>query len=121
MIVAFITYHLLHFTMGVTNPDEYNHHEFYTSEVYAANAQVDAKTLVGATTEVSESQTTPVLMKRHDVFKMVVLGFRQPVIAIAYMVFVILLGFHLSHAIQSCFQTLGVTGPKFTPKNGSRK
>jgi succinate dehydrogenase/fumarate reductase cytochrome b subunit (b558 family) len=56
-----------------------------------------------------------VLYERHDVYKMVIMGFRNPYISIFYIIAVILLGFHLSHAMQSFFQTLGMAGPRFTP------
>lgn len=114
MIFAFLTYHILHFTMGKTNPDHYDHHEFYADNAYTVEGNVSAEQL----NEIPEHcvNKSEVVMKRHDVYKMVVLGFRMPLISLAYVIGVVLLGFHLSHAIQSCFQTLGVTGPKFTPR-----
>lgn len=113
MIFAFLTYHIMHFTMGVTNPDDYSHHEYYTDNAYTVNQDASVEEL----NSMSEQSIVKkeVVMQRHDVYKMVILGFRNPVISLAYVIGVVLLGFHLSHAIQSCFQTLGVTGPKFTP------
>lgn len=52
---------------------------------------------------------------RHDVFTMVVLGFRHPLIATSYVVAVALLGLHLSHGLQSLFQSLGLRHPRYTP------
>ena len=52
---------------------------------------------------------------RHDVYKMVLTGFRDPAISIAYIIGVILLGFHLVHAIQSAFQTLGMNHARYFP------
>ncbi len=52
---------------------------------------------------------------RHDAYKMVITGFSKPVISIVYILAVFFLGLHLSHAIQSMFQTLGFSGPKLTP------
>ncbi|MFP4527998.1 MAG: succinate dehydrogenase cytochrome b subunit [Candidatus Kapaibacterium sp.] len=86
MIFAFLTYHLLHFTAGVTDPSIYGHVEHYGPQE---------------------------LFERHDVYWMVIQGFQQPVVSIVYIVGVILLGFHLSHAIQSMFQTLGFNHPKY--------
>ncbi len=46
---------------------------------------------------------------------MVIDGFKDPAVSIFYIIAVILLGVHISHAMQSMFQTLGLNGPKFTP------
>lgn len=113
MIAAFLTYHLLHLTAGVTNPDHYANHVFYPTKSYYSEEGKNAEQLNSLSAE-AES-LAPIVNERHDVYKMVVLGFREPLISIAYVIGVVLLGFHLSHAIQSAFQTLGVTGPKFTP------
>lgn len=76
MVLAFIIYHLLHFTFGVTHP-EFSH-------------LMDP-------------------LGRHDVYRMVVRGFQEPLIAIAYVVAMFLLCMHLAHGIASTFQSLGVT------------
>lgn len=125
MIFAFLTYHILHFTAGVTNPDEYNHHEVVVKETSALAQKVDPRILsqippnietttvngdtYAVTSEVKSATT------RHDVYKMVVLGFRNPIAALAYILGVCLLGFHLSHAVQSMFQTMGMNHPKYSP------
>jgi succinate dehydrogenase / fumarate reductase cytochrome b subunit len=44
---------------------------------------------------------------RHDVYRMMVLSFQQPVISIAYIVPIFFLCAHLSHGISSMFQSLG--------------
>lgn len=49
---------------------------------------------------------------RHDVYSMVVKGFQQPGISIAYIVCMALLWSHLSHAVSSVFQTLSLRGPQ---------
>lgn len=54
-----------------------------------------------------------ILEARHDVFYMVIKGFQIPAVSIAYIIGVILLGFHLSHAIQSMFQTIGWNHPSY--------
>jgi succinate dehydrogenase / fumarate reductase cytochrome b subunit len=46
---------------------------------------------------------------------MVILGFQQPVVAGLYVVAMIVLGFHLWHAIASLFQTLGWAHPRYRP------
>ena len=52
---------------------------------------------------------------RHDVYRMVVESFQQPVITITYVIAMIVTGFHLNHAISSAFQTLGISHPRYTP------
>lgn len=83
LILCFVAYHLMHFTMIVTNPE------------YAKLPLVDG---------------------RFDVYTMVILGFREIPIAIAYMAAMVLLAFHLSHAISSMFQTMGLNNPTIEPK-----
>jgi succinate dehydrogenase / fumarate reductase cytochrome b subunit len=50
---------------------------------------------------------------RHDVYAMVVLCFRQPLIAAIYILAMVPLVLHLSHGVSSAFQTLGVNSPKY--------
>jgi succinate dehydrogenase / fumarate reductase cytochrome b subunit len=45
---------------------------------------------------------------RHDVYGMVIAGFRNPLVVIFYLVAITLLCSHLSHGIASVFQTLGL-------------
>ena len=52
---------------------------------------------------------------RYDVYSMMVLGFQNPWFSTAYIFCLILLGWHLFHAIPSFFQTLGLQHPKYTP------
>jgi succinate dehydrogenase / fumarate reductase, cytochrome b subunit len=79
IVLAFVVYHLAHFTFGWVAPG-YAHLE------------------------------DP--LGRHDVYAMVVLGFRVPAIAISYVVAQAVLALHLSHGLSSAFQTLGVTHPR---------
>ena len=46
---------------------------------------------------------------------MVIVGFRNPIVSLFYIVALALLAFHLSHGIGSLFQTLGVTDKKLRP------
>lgn len=75
MLLAFVVYHLAHYTWKITNPQ-------YQS-------MLDAHS-------------------KPDIYAMVIAGFSNPLIAIAYVVAMVLLGFHLSHGIFSIFQTAGV-------------
>ncbi|MDD3802609.1 MAG: succinate dehydrogenase cytochrome b subunit [Desulfuromonas thiophila] len=76
-ILAFVVYHLFHFTMHVTNP-----------EISASALPADA-------------------LGRADVFSMVVLSFQKFFISLVYVGAMVTVLLHLSHGIQSLFQTLG--------------
>jgi succinate dehydrogenase / fumarate reductase cytochrome b subunit len=52
---------------------------------------------------------------RHDVYLMLIEGFKNGPYAIIYIVAMLALGYHLSHAIWSMLQTLGLTSQKNTP------
>jgi len=41
--------------------------------------------------------------------------FAQPVYSILYIALIVVLGFHLNHAFQAAFQTLGLQNKKYTP------
>lgn len=82
LLLAFIVYHLLQFTVRVT-PDIVQ--------------GVDAK-------------------GRYDVFTMVVSSFRITSIAALYVAAMIVLFLHLSHGIQSFFQTMGWNNERTLPK-----
>lgn len=84
IIAAFIVYHLLHYTalvpaVNLTGVDFASYHE----------------TAHGA--------------DRHDVYRMLIVGFRQPVVAGFYLIAVGLLCLHLSHGLSAMCQSLGVT------------
>lgn len=74
IVLAFIVYHLLHFTVGVVDP-----------------ALLQLR---------DESQ-------RHDVYRMVVLGFSHPLVSGFYILSMAILCAHLRHGISSLFQSLG--------------
>jgi succinate dehydrogenase / fumarate reductase cytochrome b subunit len=48
------------------------------------------------------------------VFDNAITTFRVPAISIAYIVAMILLGFHLNHGVWSMFQSLGVSNPRYS-------
>jgi succinate dehydrogenase / fumarate reductase cytochrome b subunit len=79
VIFAFLIYHLLHFTLGVTDPSSHR---------------------------LTDTQG------RHDVYAMVVTGFQNVYVSIAYIVAMGFLGLHLSHACSSIFQTLGLASSR---------
>jgi succinate dehydrogenase / fumarate reductase cytochrome b subunit len=78
IVFVFIIYHLLHFTV-----------------------QVPAVNLVG--TDFRNLQDAG----RHDIYQMMIRGFRHPLVAGFYILGVALLALHLSHGIQALFQSLG--------------
>lgn len=85
IIGAFVIYHLLHFTADVTAVN-------LTGRNFA-----DLKDAQG----------------RHDVYAMVVLGFRNPVVSAFYVVAMTLLFLHLSHGVGAMFQSLGWKSPAY--------
>lgn len=84
VIIAFLVYHLLHFTLQVTNP------------------------------EISSSRNLDAL-GRPDVASMVVNSFANSLISAVYIVSMVALGLHLSHGIQSLFQTTGLNNESLMP------
>jgi len=52
---------------------------------------------------------------RPDVFKMIVLSFQQIPISSIYIASMIVLALHLTHGVQSFFQTLGLNSDKTLP------
>ena len=79
IVLCFVIYHLLHFTLEVTNPG-FRH--------------------------LRDS------LGRHDVYHMMIIGFRQPLISLFYAVGLFLLCAHLSHGFGSATQTLGINNRK---------
>jgi succinate dehydrogenase / fumarate reductase cytochrome b subunit len=87
IILAFIIYHLLHFTV-----------------------QLRAINLTGRNFAQLEDAK-----HQHDVFAMMVLGFRSPVVSIFYIIGMFLLFMHLSHGVGAMFQSLGWKSPAYAP------
>jgi succinate dehydrogenase / fumarate reductase, cytochrome b subunit len=51
---------------------------------------------------------------RHDVYRMLILGFRQPLVSLFYVLALFLLANHLSHGFPSVVQTLGINNRKLS-------
>ena len=80
MLGAFIIYHLLHFTVQATGLN-----------------------LTGRDfTQFMDAQ------QRHDVFKMIVVGFHQPIVALIYLLGMACLCLHLAHGVQAWAQSVGL-------------
>lgn len=84
-ILAFIIFHLLHFTVRVS---------------YPAERYVDLNKLGE---------------KRFDAWQMVIDGFGNPLTVLFYVIAMTLLCSHLSHGVGSMFQTLGLRSKKSAP------
>jgi succinate dehydrogenase / fumarate reductase cytochrome b subunit len=85
IVLAFVAFHLAHFTWHWVQP---SNAEFHT--------QLDGREV-------------------HNVYAMVVLGFRNPFVSIFYIFSLGLVAFHLSHGIGSLFQTLGLSNSTVRP------
>jgi len=93
VVLAFIVYHLAQFTVGVAQPGTFKENiPHYTMR---GDYHVLGFTAVAAGTDVL------------DVRSMVILGFRNPLVAGFYILAVGLLSLHLLHGADSLFQTLG--------------
>lgn len=91
-LAAFLAFHLLHFTVQAGKFAEY-------AEMRSPIAAEPG--IMQAIAPVEAGKTYP------DVYAMVVQAFSTPWIAIVYFAGVGLLAFHLSHGLQSMFQTMG--------------
>jgi succinate dehydrogenase / fumarate reductase cytochrome b subunit len=93
VVLAFIVYHLAHFTLGTVQTDNYKGQ----LAPYAMAADFH---LLGF----------PVVAKGEavaDVYSMVFLGFANPWVSLFYLVAITLLTVHLLHGFESMFQTIG--------------
>lgn len=95
VVLAFIVYHLAHFTLGVVQADTFKETEALRHYKMTSDYRVLGFTVVRAGEEVL------------DVHSMVILGFQPPLVALFYIVAVGLLSLHLLHGMDSLFQTLG--------------
>lgn len=79
IVFVFVIYHLLHFTIQVPGIN-FTGHDFRVLH--------DAK-------------------HRHDIYAMMILGYKQPLVSLFYVVGIGLLCLHLSHGVSSMFQSMG--------------
>jgi len=94
IILLFTLFHLAHFTFG------------YVSGVSVTNistGEVEYRNYL----ELKDAKG------RHNVYEMMVAGFKQPVLALLYIACQVVLFFHLRHGIPSTFQTLGLKNARF--------
>ena len=81
IVAVFIIYHLLHYTVMVKSIN-------LTGQSFEGPGFFDKE-------------------GRHDIYKMMVVGFQNPVVALFYLLGVGLLCLHLSHGISAMFQSMG--------------
>ena len=93
IVLAFIVYHLLH----------------YTAEVQYLN--LTGQNFV-AFMEPLPGHIPP---ERHDIYKMMVVGFSNPLVSGFYVLGLALLCLHLSHGASSMFQSLGWKNDAYRP------
>jgi succinate dehydrogenase / fumarate reductase, cytochrome b subunit len=93
VVLAFIIYHLLHFTIGMPGDEGFKGQ--LGDYVMAGGYSVLGFPVVAAGTAVA------------DVYSMVFIGFSHPLVALFYLVAVGLLSVHLWHGADSMFQTIG--------------
>jgi succinate dehydrogenase / fumarate reductase cytochrome b subunit len=99
VLLAFILYHLAHFTFGVVaKADEVGP----TGEVIRTD-YLDLRDL--------HDPKEP----RQDVYRMVVSGFQSPWITLTYVTAMVFLCLHLWHGGSSWFQSLGLNHPQYNP------
>lgn len=133
LVLSFLVYHLLHFTVQVTHPDYQKYYEYRGQPVTLVSYEPPTQEVDGERPGLFEDEvptrteqdsgvaTLPAEAipsaergeYRRDVYRMVVLGFRDPLIVGVYILAQILLGLHLSHGASAMFQTLGLTIPKY--------
>jgi succinate dehydrogenase / fumarate reductase cytochrome b subunit len=82
MVLCFIIFHLLHFTVQSVDPSYKDFHDH---------------------------------LGRHDIYKMMIVGFQNKAASFFYLLSVGLLAMHLNHGIGSMFQTLGLNSAKLRP------
>jgi succinate dehydrogenase / fumarate reductase cytochrome b subunit len=90
MILAFTLFHIAHYTLG------------------AFQMVQDTDGVTKSILELKDSHVPP----RHDVYRMMIYGFSNPILAILYIVAQLFLMLHLSHGVASIFQTLGLNTPR---------
>ncbi len=92
IVAAFIVYHLLHFTVQAKAVN-FTGWDFHSLHETARDGSV-----------------------RHDVFRMMIVGFSHPLVSLLYIVAMALLCLHLSHGVSAMFQSLGLKNKTWGPR-----
>jgi succinate dehydrogenase / fumarate reductase cytochrome b subunit len=118
VLLAFIVYHLAHFTFGLVAradgqvavngqylPVDKNYLDL--SEIHPTGSRVFIAALDQNYRDIDPKKDDA----RHDVYSMVVSGFRNPWISLSYIVAMLFLGLHLWHGGSSWLESLGLGSP----------
>jgi succinate dehydrogenase / fumarate reductase cytochrome b subunit len=100
VVLAFIVFHILHFTVGAIQHENFVLHEVLRGDVWVREDNL------------AVLKQVPPHMQRHDAYRMFVLGFQNPIVSAAYIIANVLLGRHLAHGAASMFATLGLAKGK---------
>ncbi|MBI3874476.1 MAG: succinate dehydrogenase cytochrome b subunit [Verrucomicrobia bacterium] len=92
IILTFIIYHLLHFTVQARSVN-FTGWDFHSLHETARDGSM-----------------------RHDVYRMMVLGFSRPVVSGFYLLAMFLLCLHLGHGVSAMFQSLGLKNKAWGPR-----
>jgi succinate dehydrogenase / fumarate reductase cytochrome b subunit len=122
VLLAFVAFHLAHFTAGLThNASTQYDGSGKALPLQGPRSYLDLTDALHAGSDGVKSwapetgkrlSTIPYLGEeyRHDVYSMVVNGFRDPVTSLTYLIAMAFLGLHLWHGGSSMLQTLGLNG-----------
>jgi succinate dehydrogenase / fumarate reductase cytochrome b subunit len=105
VILAFVLFHLAHYTFGFIQQ----------APVRDARGEAIRNAQGDVVHQRFVDMIDPADPKRQDVYGMTIYGFRNPVISLLYIASMALLAFHLSHGVQSLFQSLGLNHPRWAP------
>lgn len=98
VVLAFIVYHLAHFTIGGVD-------ENFKGNLKPYVLEHDYRMLGFSVVQAGTSTL--------DVHSMVVKGFQNPIVSALYVIAIGLLSFHLLHGVDSMFQTLGLRNSRW--------
>ncbi len=113
VILAFVLFHIAHYTVGVIQP--------VPGPAEKKQADGDAKKPEGEPKKIDDLPTPAKEISllqltdsrgRHDVYRMMIIGFSNPLISGLYILAQLALMMHLSHGIASTFQSLGLNTPR---------
>lgn len=112
-----ITYHKLRSAGGTSRQTLGSRTMIYTGIVLLVFVVVHVKTFKYGPGSQGEKEYTTVVngVEMRDLHKLVMMTFQDPVYAGFYAIAMVLLGLHLSHAVWSAFQSIGVYHPRYTP------
>jgi succinate dehydrogenase / fumarate reductase cytochrome b subunit len=119
LILAFTIYHLAHFTFGVVAgaevPGPDSKPPVWKNYLDLYEVREPGQLHFQPRANVAPAHLPPNVEVRHNVFAMVVAGFRNPWITLSYLVAMAFLGLHLWHGGSSWFQSLGMNHPRWNP------